>query len=141
MTNLIEKTLILGFGIFTLIVFISFTVPIFIELESIQEQKTIKYNEYIQFRLDLEGSLINFQNSTRDNMEILVKCPGDLNITFKTNYILYYFLLFERIHVEICEINGSFISKSYNNLEPINYVVHFSLYYSNILVDFVSSYE
>lgn len=138
MTNLIEKSLITGFGIFALILFLILITPFFQELEN--------YNENEDNDEDLEDFKI-FINKIDVVIKYFIEHPGseifeeieypkNINITFINNYAKFDFIIDNKIQNKILSYNDQFLQKYYNNMTPKTYKLNVTRNTSLISVDF-----
>ena len=112
MTNLIEKSLIIGFGIFTLIIFLSIIIPFIQKIEDINESES-ESNDFLLFIEKVDNSInyviLHPDKIREDNLQV----PDNINITINQNYIRYdYFENDENVN-KILDYPVQFHSRSF----------------------------
>ena len=126
MTNLLEKALLTGFGIFILIIFVSLINPFIInisEFNSIIKNDVEKYNTFFNevdtaILFVIENSHVNYLNE--------IEYPRNLNVTLTEDYVKYNFLIESEMQCKIYEYVIPFISRTYNNLSSSRYILNIS---------------
>ena len=118
MTNLLEKALLTGFGIFVLTIFLSMINPFIIQIS--------------EFNGTIENDIIAYENFF-DEVDIAVKFiienpdaiylseidyPKNLNVTFNDFYVKYDFIIENKLNYKIYEYNEPFTNYFYRNLYP-----------------------
>ncbi|MHA1349220.1 MAG: hypothetical protein ACTSPZ_00120 [Promethearchaeota archaeon] len=126
MTNLLEKALLTGFGIFILIIFVSLINPFIInisEFNSTIKNDVEKYNTFFNevdtaILFVIENSHVNYLNE--------IEYPRNLNVTLTEDYVKYNFLIESEMQCKIYEYVIPFISRTYNNLSSSRYILNIS---------------
>ena len=91
MSNLVEKSLIIGFGVFSLIIFLSVITPLLnISLKNyLDDKKTIEnYNDFVD---KVDAGICYVIANPRDEFQELIDFPPFLNISIFKNEISYNF--------------------------------------------------
>ena len=126
MTNLLEKALLTGFGLFILIIFVSLINPFIInisEFNSTIKNDVEKYNTFFNevdtaILFVIENSHVNYLNE--------IEYPRNLNVTLTEDYVKYNFLIESEKQFKIYEYVIPFISRTYNNLSSSRYILNIS---------------
>jgi len=136
MTNLLEKALLTGFGIFVLTIFLSMINPFIIQIS--------------EFNGTVKNDIITFENFFNE-VDIAVKFiienpeaiylreidyPKNLNVTFNDFYVKYDFLIENKLHYKIYEYNKPFINNFYRNLSTTTFILNVSCFQNFIAVYF-----
>ena len=137
MTNLLEKALLTGFGIFILIIFVSLINPFIInisEFNSTIKNDVEKYNTFFNevdtaILFVIENSHVNYLNE--------IEYPRNLNVTLTEDYVKYNFLIESEIQCKIYEYVIPFISRTYNNLSSSRYILNISCNNNYINIQFL----
>jgi len=127
MSNLFEKALLTGFGIFILIIFLSIITP-FLGI-------IVNYNRNQRKELDCYTNLINeIENALNQVIEAPeitfreeVEYPLHLNITLEQNYAKFYFPIENKTHVRILELEENFHPRIFHNLPAKTYLLIISI--------------
>jgi hypothetical protein len=126
MTNLIEKTLLIGFGIFTLTIFSSILIPFIGRLSEFNSSERNKLESYM-IVVDEIHQGIEYVAQNRDEIYLKkIEYPNDLNITFYDSIAKYEFIIEEQLCYKILEYNHTFINKIYQHLSPQTYLLNIS---------------
>jgi predicted glycosyl hydrolase (DUF1957 family) len=136
MTNLLEKALLTGFGIFILTIFLSMINPFITQI--------------YEFNGTIENDIIayeNFFNEVDIAVKFIIENPGaiylseidypkNLNVTFSDFYVKYDFLIENKLNYKIYEYNKPFINHFYRNLPSTTFILNVSCFQNFIAVIF-----
>lgn len=136
MTNLLEKSLITGFGIFALILFLILIAPFFQEIEEYKENEKDALDEYTNFVNKVNSAITYFINNNETEYIEKIEYPENINVTFKENYAIFDFLIDNKVYSKILKYDGQFIHKSYCNILPKTYELIITLNSSLLIIDF-----
>ena len=121
MSNLIEKSLIIGFGIFSLIIFLSLIAPFLnISLKNyLDDKKTIEnYNDFIdKVNTGVSYVIANPRNEFRE----LIDFPSFMNISISKNEIRYNFKIDSNIVSKHSLYSINFFNVEYKDYPSQNY--------------------
>ena len=136
MTNLLEKALITGFGIFILTIFISMINPFLMQVSEFNDNVNTDIEKYENFFYEVDTGikfLIENPNSTyvKD-----IEYPKDLNITLTGFYCKYEYVIDNKDNYKIFEYIKPFIDHSYINLPANSYILSISNIYNFIEIQF-----
>jgi len=137
MTNLLEKALLTGFGIFILIMFVSLINPFIITIS--------EFNNTIKNDVEKYNNLFNEVDTAIlfviENPDIIyvneIEYPENLTITLTEDYVKYNFLIENEMHYKIYEYVKPFINCIYVNLSASRYILNISCNYNYISVQFI----
>jgi hypothetical protein len=134
MTNLLEKALITGFGLFVLIIFLSIIAPFLGEIS----------NYFSNIDNDLEDCSIFFDEIDNAITFIIEKpesvylkeigYPKNLNVSFYGNQVRYEYLIDNKLHILEKSYNESFVQSNYRDVIPKNYLLKVSYILNSINV-------
>lgn len=126
MTNLIEKSLLLGFGIFTLTIFFSIIIPFLGTIVNFNQNETNDLETYLFFINEIDQG-INYavQNPNKVYLKE-IEYPSDLNTSFYVNIAKYEFLIDGQYCVKIKEYNEEFLDRYFHQLYPGTYLLNIS---------------
>lgn len=136
MTNLLEKALLTGFGIFVLTIFLSMINPFIIQISEFNgtvENDIIAYENFFN-EVDIA---IKFIDENPDAIYLKeIDYPKNLNITFNDFYVKYEFLIENKFNYKIYEYNKPFINLFYRNLSTTTFILNVSCFQNFIAVYF-----
>lgn len=127
MTNLLEKALITGFGIFVLIVFLSLAIPFFDQLNQYDNDQRNKVEIYLGFINEVDSAITKVNNNPLDDVIIAINYPDGLNLTLTYKYAKFYYLIDNLIHSIIYEYDYYFNYSNYQNMYPSSYLLKVSM--------------
>lgn len=130
MTNLIEKSLLMGFGIFTLIIFTSILVPYIGKIVEFNQNGKKDLELYMEFIDEIDQGITYVAQSPNQKYLKKIEYPNNLNITFYDNFVKYEFILDNEICLKVMEYNVTFINCNFNNIPPQTYLLNVSRYSS-----------
>lgn len=136
MTNLLEKALITGLGIFVLIVFLSLAIPFFDQLNQYNNDQRNKVEIYLGFISEVDSAITKVNNNPLDDVIIAINYPDELNLTLTYKYAKFYYLIDNLIHSIIYEYDYYFNYSNYQNIYPSSYLLKVSMNSSLINVIF-----
>ena len=134
MTNLLEKTLLIGFGIFTLITFASVIIPFIDEIFNYNKNQREELNEYLEFIDEIDVSIKYISNNPSQTYIKQIFYPSKLNITFQGSSIQYHFYLGNNSNSKIMIYSEQFHFHSYQNFPSRKYNLNVSYLNSMIKV-------
>ncbi|MFX0000692.1 MAG: hypothetical protein ACFE9Q_05770 [Candidatus Hodarchaeota archaeon] len=132
MSNLIEKTLLIGFGIFSLTIFSSILIPF---LGSLTEFNYIEKNKLESYMIIIDEISNGIEYVVQNIDEIYLKrieYPDNLNISFYDNIAKYEFIIEGKICCKILEYNEQFVMKNFHQIPPNIYLLNITR--SSILI-------
>ncbi len=136
MTNLLEKALLTGFGIFVLIIFLSMINPFIIQISEFNgtiENDIITYENFFN-EVDIA---VKFIDENPDAIYLKeIDYPKNLNVTFSDFYVKYDFLIENKLNYKIYEYNKPFINHFYRNLPSTTFILNVSCFQNFIAVIF-----
>ena len=138
MTSLIEKSLLTGFGIFVLILFLIMISPFFEQIEEYEKNED-NYDDIEGFEIfinKINTAIKDFiENPDKEALEE-IEYPKNINITFIDNYAKFDFVMDNKIRSKILSYNDHFVQKYYFNVAPNTYQLNITRKASLINVDF-----
>ncbi|MFX1327101.1 MAG: hypothetical protein ACFE91_03025 [Promethearchaeota archaeon] len=135
MTNLIEKSLLIGFGIFTLTIFSTILVPFLGTISEFNKNEKNKLQSYIIFIEQVDQGIHYIIQNPNDVYLKSIEYPDNLNITINQYYIKYEFLIEKEICVKIVEYNVSLLSSNFHRILPQIYILNISYFSTSIKVN------
>ena len=136
MTNLLEKALLTGFGIFVLTIFLSMINPFIIQISEFNgtiENDIIAYENFFN-EVDIA---VKFIIENPDAIYLReIDYPKNLNVTFNDFYVKYDFLIENKLNYKIYEYNKPFINHFYRNLSITTFILNVSCFQNFIAVYF-----
>ncbi len=136
MTNLLEKSLITGFGIFILILFLILIAPFFQEIEEYKESEKDDLDDYSNFINKVNSAINYFINNPEEEYIEKIEYPENINVTFTENYAIFDFLIDGKVYSKTLKYDDQFIHKSYCDIPPKTYELIITLNSSLLYVNF-----
>ena len=140
MTNLLEKSLLLGFSIFLLTVFSAILIPFLNELTEYNEIEKNELDTYIAFLDEISEAVLYVIRNPEESYLQDIRYPSNLNLTFFDAYIISEFLIGGIIYSKTSSYNTSFHNSYFHNLPPQTYLLNVSYPSSKIIVNFINLY-
>jgi len=137
MTNLLEKALLTGFGLFILIIFISLINPFIINISEFNNAIKNDVEKYNNFFNEVDNAILFVIENPDEIYLNVIEYPGNLNITLTEGYAKYNFLIENEVQCKIYEYVKSFISYAYINLSSSRYILNISCNSNYINVQFI----
>ncbi len=88
MTNLLEKSLLLGFSIFLLTVFFAILTPFLEEFTEYNENEKNELGIYIEFLDEINEAVLYIIQSPEESYLQDIHYPSNLNLTFYDSFII-----------------------------------------------------
>ncbi len=136
MTNLLEKALITGFGIFILTIFISMINPFVINISRYNDTINLDIEKCENFFFEVDSGIKFSIENPNATYTKTIDYPKNLNITLTEFYCKYEYVIGNKIYYKIIEYTKPFIDHSYINLPANSYVLKISNLYGFIEVQF-----
>ncbi|MFX0141951.1 MAG: hypothetical protein ACFFDN_50405 [Candidatus Hodarchaeota archaeon] len=138
MTNLIEKSLLIGFGIFTLTIFSSILVPYLGKIAEFNQNEKNLLESYMIFIDEIDQGITYVARNPNQKYLKNIEYPHNLNITIYDQLIKYEFLFEKKICFKIIEYNVTFINNAFHGIPPQTYLLNVSHYLSLIGIYFIN---
>jgi hypothetical protein len=137
MTNLVEKSLITGFGIFILILFISLVFPFLKVLSEYKNDKEHTLNDYIIIIDTFDLNINELEKNPQEKRNFCVYVPENLNISTSQEIIIFEFYYNNKKYSKVLNYELSFIANFFNNMEARVYDVKISLIDNMINIEMI----
>jgi len=118
MTNLFEKVLLTGFGLFTLIIFFSLVNPFLGEIADYYKNIDNEKKIYITFISKIDYAINSIIEDPNETYLEEVNYPKDLNISFYGNNTKYDYVLQYQTYSVLKEYSKQFVEYHYCNVLP-----------------------
>lgn len=121
MSNLIEKSLIVGFGVFSLIIFLSVITPFLnVSLKNyLDDKKTIEnYNDFIE---KIDTGIYYIIANPKNEFHELIDFPPFMNISISKNEISYHFIIDTTVVSKHQSYSKNFFDVEYKNYPSQKY--------------------
>jgi len=138
MTNLLEKSLLLGFSIFLLTIFSSILIPFLNEITDFNNREEDSLDSYMVLFDEIDSAVLYIINNPVKCYQKDIKYPSDLNITFIENFVIYEFVFGDDKFNKALVYNASFLNCFFHNISPQIYLLNVSCTLSHIIVDFIN---
>ncbi|MFX0035029.1 MAG: hypothetical protein ACFE9I_05240 [Candidatus Hermodarchaeota archaeon] len=132
MTNLIEKSLLIGFGIFTLTIFTSILFPFLGRISEFNENEKNNVQHYLIFIEQVDLGVNYIIKNPNDIYLKSIEYPNNLNISISHYNIKYEFLIEKKICVKIIEYKVPLLSSNFHEILPQIYLLNIS-YFSTLI--------
>ncbi len=139
MTNLLEKSLITGFGIFVLIIFIILIAPFFNQIEEYKEDDKEDIDNYIDFVERLDNAILSVIENPDNTYKDTIHCYETLDLLIEGNQIKIYFKLEDDHYYKILEYNCYFCNYTYDTFASEVYSLEILFINNNSFIDVVFS--
>ncbi len=140
MTNLLEKSLITGFGIFTLTIFFIIITPFFQNIEEYEDSKSREdtLNENLIFINEIDIAIKSIIKNFNEDYTKFIKYPREINVSFNENYVKFDFILDNTQKFKLLYYDIIFTYKFYYNFPSGTYLLNVSYRASLVNVEFKS---
>lgn len=136
MTNLLEKALLTGFGIFVLTIFISLINPFIIQISEFNDNINADIEKYENFFLEVDTGIKFIIENPNTTYVKIIEYPKNLNITLTDFYCKYEYVIGNKENYKIVEYFKPFVYHSYIKLPAKSYILRISNIYNFIEVQF-----
>ena len=139
MTNLLEKSLLTGFGVFLLIIFISLVLPLMKSLDDYNIRYSNNLDEITAIINDIDNAIIYIIDHPEENYIKQVYYPKDLNITIEGKYIKYFFRLEGLIYTKILYYEEQLLNTNLNEITPGLYKIVVNYQFNSINIQLIEN--
>jgi len=122
MTNLIEKTLIIGFGIFIAFIFLSFTIPYLEHIIDFNNSIDDNFNDYLKLINDVDKGILYIIENPNSRYQKEIYYPDNLNITMEYKYVNFQYYFQGEISDITLKYNRTLQSKRFDKIQPKSYL-------------------
>ncbi len=129
-----EKTLLTGFGIVTLILFLSFLSPFFSKINDFNTNEKDEVDNYSLFMEEIDHLIKFVIANPNTNPSSTIEYPKNLNVTFIDEYAVYKILLDDEVHENVLRYDGNFSRAFYSNPPTEDCRIDVSIHYNLIIV-------
>ncbi|MFW9772246.1 MAG: hypothetical protein ACFFEO_08785 [Candidatus Thorarchaeota archaeon] len=136
MTNLLEKSLLLGFSIFTLMIFSSLLIPFLDEINNFKVNGDHELESYIRFTDEINQAVQYTIDHPENTYLKNVNYPNNFNITILDFFIICEFIIDRESFDRVLIYNASFHHCMYQNVPPQLYLLNVSFQSSYIFLSF-----
>lgn len=135
MANMVEKSMLIGFGLFTLIVFLSIIQPFLGELLKFYDEDKQNLENIVNFIEEIDSAIIYIISNPEEVYEKELLFPRDLNITISGNEVGYNYLINNNVYSNSKKYGTIFHSVFYHYTTSTQYIlqVFFESNYVRIL--------
>jgi len=140
MTNLLEKGLIIGFGIIILLIFFSLISPFLEAISDFNNNEENDIKNYISFINEMDQAILYAIDNPEEDFLKPIEYPSNLNITLYNQYAKYDFIIGDEPQYEIIFYNESFIYNIFQDILSKTYLLNVSFALHLIKVQFIDCY-
>ena len=116
MTNLFEKSLITGFGIFVLIIFITLISPFYDEVEEFNEEDKDDIDNYMDFVEQIDNAILTVKENPGFIYNDKIQCYENLDVIIEGKQVKIYFKLDNKPYYKILEYKVHLCNYTYDYL-------------------------
>ena len=140
MTNLIEKSLLLGFGIFTITIFTTILIPFLGSIVEYNYKEKDSLESYMIFMNEVDLGISYVSQHSKKGYIKEVDYPNNLNVSFHDHMAKYEFFLENKIWVRYIEYNITFFKSYFHSIPPQTYLLNISQHSTLIRVNISDIY-
>ncbi|MHA1991262.1 MAG: hypothetical protein ACW98A_09885 [Candidatus Hodarchaeales archaeon] len=140
MTNLLEKTLLLGFSIFLLTIFSSILIPFLDGINEFNNQEKNELETYTVFLNEVNDAVLYIIENPDESYLKDIQYPSNINLTFFDSFFISEFIIGTNKYNRVISFNHSFLNSNFNDLPPKTYLLNVSYPLSNIIINFITLY-
>ncbi|MFX1356723.1 MAG: hypothetical protein ACFFA8_05500 [Promethearchaeota archaeon] len=133
MTNLFEKALLTGFGLFTLIIFFSIVNPFLGEISNYYKLIDNEKKVYMSFISKIDYAINSIIENPNETYIDEINYPKDLNVSFYENITKYEYFIQDQTNSVFKEYSSQFVENHYCDLLPDLY--NLLIIYKSFMID------
>jgi len=138
MTNLLEKTLLLGFSIFLLTIFSSILIPFLDDITEFNMQEKNNLETYMDFLDEVNDAVLYIIDNPEESYLKDIQYPSNLNLTIFNTFIISEFIIGSNKYNKVLSYNDSFLNCFFHGVPPKTYILNVSYPFSNIIINFIT---
>ena len=139
MTNLIEKSLITGFGIFILIIFFILIIPFFNQAKEFNDNDKDDIDNYMDFVEQLDNAILLVIENPDIPYKDYIQCYENLDVIIVGKQVKFYFKLDNEPYYKILEYKILFYNYTYDYLISEIYFLKIFTCSNNSVIDLIFS--
>lgn len=136
MTNLLEKSLLLGFSIFLLTIFSSLLIPFLNEIAEFNNNEKNELENYMSFFDEINFAVLFVIDNPDQSYLKSIYYPSYLNITCFDCLIIFDYRIGLQTYNKVLIYNTSFYNSFYHSFYPQIYLLNISFLHSKIKICF-----
>ncbi|MFX1315130.1 MAG: hypothetical protein ACFE9T_04650 [Promethearchaeota archaeon] len=137
MTNLLEKSLIIGFGIFTLLIFFSLVSPFLDDITDFNNNEKKDIEIYTYFINEIDQAILYVIDNPEEYYLKYVEYPTNLNITFYNQYAKFDFIISNEKYNIIFFYEAIFAYNFFHDILPKIYLLNVSFNSHQLKIQFI----
>jgi hypothetical protein len=126
MTNLIEKSLLIGFGILTLTIFISIIIPLFGAIVDFNQNERTNLERCLLFINEIDQGVQYVIENPEGIYLKNIEYPNEMNTTFYDNRVKFEFYIDNQLCVRINEYSHNFVEICFCQMPAKSYFLNIS---------------
>ena len=126
MTNIIEKSLLIGFGILILTIFSSIISPFLGKIIEFNKNEKKELETYTNLINEIDFGIIYVIQNPNECYLKKIEYPSNLNISFYGRFAEYEFILHNTISKNVIIYNQTFLRSHFYELPPQTYLLNIS---------------
>ncbi len=137
MTNLLEKSLLIGFGILILTIFSSLIAPFLGKLVEFNKNENDELESYLLFITEIDLAIIYVTQNPDELYLKKIEYPSNLNISFYDHFAEYEFMIEKKIVSKIFIYNETFANSFFHEIPSKTYLLNASYRSSYIEINLI----
>lgn len=139
MTNLLEKSLLIGFGILILTIFSSLITPFLGKIVEFNKNEKRELENYMNFINEIDQSIIFAIQNPNESYLKKIEYPSGINISFYDHFAEYAFFFAEKIYNKIFLYSKTFSKSDFRNIPSKVYTLNISYNSFFIIIKLINS--
>jgi len=138
-TNLLEKSLLIGFGILILTIFSSLITPFIGEIVEFNKDEKRELENYMNFINVIDQSIIFAIQNPNESYLKKIEYPSGINISFYDHFAEYTFFFDEKVYNKILMYNETFSKSNFLKIPSKVYILNISYNSFHIIIKLINT--
>lgn len=137
MSSLIEKILIIGFGIFVASTFLSFSIPFLEQIFTYNDIVDDEFNDYLKLINDIDKGIVYVIENPNSLYQKELYYPDNLNITLEHYYANFHYIIQGKISEITIKYNKLLRSCHFCEILPKTYLYQVYIEENLIIIEII----
>lgn len=133
MTNILEKSLLLAFGVFIIVSFFCILTPFTNSFMNFNNNQATEIDKITSIMEDIDSAVEILIDNPNTLIRKKIDYPNDLNLTFYENIVKYIYRVGSSIQIQFFQYSEYFQNRTFENIPPGIYVLKAT--YNNGLIN------
>lgn len=130
MTNILQKSLLVAFGVFIVVSFLWFITPFTYSFIDFSNNEGSEINTFTTFIGEINSAIETIINEPDISVIERIDYPNNINLTLSKNMIKFVYFYDSQIKTQFYQYSIYFINRTFENITPGPYILKVAFYFN-----------